>query len=472
MRQLDIALIIPESGPKRPAALRMVSRLHEDPRFNVQAMLEAPPPATELPGGFARYLTWEAKAQSRKADGLFAALEQSVPLVAAIGTSVREVDVVVDAAWNAGALELVPFAKAGVWRLSGFLPDAGVAEAAGAAPETVVRLTCHDGDGVHEIARAVFGTKFMASRHSTYVAEKCLPLLLAELARLRVSGARADLGDRQEEALAAPPLAPYLGQMTGELGRRGLEKALGKLGRKPGQWCLLVGEGSPAEFEPARGKTIVPDGNRYWADPFLYRAGGETYIFFEDYEYATGKGHISTGRLEDGRLLDVTAVLKRPYHLSYPFIFEHEGRTLMMPEAHQAGRLEIWQADEFPHSWSLYSSGLEGVPATDSVLFEAEDGWWLFTNIDSGCGGDPSSELHLYRVSGPDLKDAVPHPLNPVVVGSKTARGGGRVFRSEGRLLRAAQNNTHGVYGWGLNIMEITRLDDSGYEERLFRQFS
>jgi hypothetical protein len=36
--------------------------------------------------------------------------------------------------------------------------------------------------------------------------------------------------------------------------------------------------------------------------------------------------------------------------------------------------------------------------------------------------------------------------------------------------LRASQNNSHGVYGYGLNLMEIRRLDMERYEESLYRR--
>jgi hypothetical protein len=53
-----------------------------------------------------------------------------------------------------------------------------------------------------------------------------------------------------------------------------------------------------------------------------------------------------------------------------------------------------------------------------------------------------------------------------VVTDTRTARNGGRVYRQDGRLFRTSQNNSHGVYGYGLNIMEILQLDLDQYEER------
>jgi hypothetical protein len=55
------------------------------------------------------------------------------------------------------------------------------------------------------------------------------------------------------------------------------------------------------------------------------------------------------------------------------------------------------------------------------------------------------------------------------VIDGRTARNAGRVFRKQGRLYRLSQNNSHREYGWGLNLMEITRLDPQHYSERLLQ---
>ena len=43
------------------------------------------------------------------------------------------------------------------------------------------------------------------------------------------------------------------------------------------------------------------------------------------------------------------------------------------------------------------------------------------------------------------------------------------MFEQNGRLYRSSQDNSHGTYGFGLNLMEITRLDPTGYEEHRVR---
>jgi hypothetical protein len=144
----------------------------------------------------------------------------------------------------------------------------------------------------------------------------------------------------------------------------------------------------------------------------------------------------------------------------------------MIPETHQSGRIEVWRSVGFPDRWELHATALDGTRAADTVLVERSGQWWIFTNLCLDGFGDHCSELHVFRTDGPQLGHVEPHPLNPVVVDSRTARAGGRVFFQDGRLLRVSQINSHGVYGYGLNIIEIERLDERSYRERVLRQIT
>jgi hypothetical protein len=71
----------------------------------------------------------------------------------------------------------------------------------------------------------------------------------------------------------------------------------------------------------------------------------------------------------------------------------------------------------------------------------------------------------VFRVDGPDLKSIEPHAFNPVVFDSRRARNAGRVLEMNGKLYRPGQDNSHGLYGYGLRLMEINQLSLDDYEE-------
>lgn len=366
-------------------------------------------------------------------------------------------------------------AATGLWRLSVDDPADGAAARAvlcGAAllPCCLCRLPA-PGAPPRLVARIALQPKLLLGRSLDFLREKATQLILRELARLALTGAPADLGpaepDRQPLGRAALPR--YAARIAGEAADRVGMTLRRRLGGSPKPFSLRLGHGDLEDFDP--GRTVEWRNRRhfYRADPFLFEEGGTLYCFYEAYSYGSRRGHIAVARVEGDRMEEIGPALERPYHLSYPFIFRHGGEIFLMPETHQAHRIEIWRCTDFPTGWTLHATALEGLGPADPVLFRKDDAWWLFVNLCHDSIGDLSSELHLFRTDGPDLTRMEPHPLNPVVIGSDVARGGGRIVESGGRILRASQDNSGRTYGHGLNLMEITRLSATEYEERPLR---
>ena len=80
-------------------------------------------------------------------------------------------------------------------------------------------------------------------------------------------------------------------------------------------------------------------------------------------------------------------MLECEHHLSYPFVFQHDGAIYMLPETGEAGRVELHRAVEFPDTWRLDRVLLDGLTALDATL-HIEDGiFWLFANVVEGQEG-------------------------------------------------------------------------------------
>jgi hypothetical protein len=463
-----LAVALPPADRGTAAVRRLMHRLVSDPAFELAALLPAPArtPATGPVERFAALERRIVKAPRR----------QPVPPMPDLSTIPARCDAPVDVAIDltGGIAQGLPRARHGTWALSSFAARGGLAAALAGASMTEVALLCRPADGgpARLVARAAYDTKFLASLNAEYLREKSVHLLLRELARLRLEGTPADQGAAiLPGAASAARLPGYVWRGGAEVGKRLSDRLRERAGGAPGAFGLRIGQGDVPDFDATRARDIPMPTGHFWADPFLIEHGGETWCFFEDYVYERRLGQISAGRVDGGALVDVRPVMTPPHHLSYPFVFHWRGEVLMVPEAHQVGRLEVWRATRFPDEWTLFAAGPEGLPMVDSVFYEADDGgWWLFTHIPGDSFGDFCNELHLFRVDGPGLAWMEPHPLNPVVIGAATARGGGRVLRRSGRLFRLSQDNSGGSYGYGLNVMEITRLDGKGYEERLARK--
>lgn len=360
----------------------------------------------------------------------------------------------------------------GMWRLDAYGIGGGLDAAFQGRASTPVSLMHWPGDGhpPEAIAQAVYDTKTLAAMNAMYIQEKSVQLIERELARLTINS------DRPATFAVTPPVVPGLGPLGrymvvtfSDIVGRVWQEVMARIGRKPGMFEIRVGRGSLLDFDPADTVAVSVDGNRFLADPFLFENKGETFLFFEDFSYDTDLGHIGVGKLDGTKFEMIGPAYTAPHHLSFPFVFRHGDDIFMLPETYQANRLEIWRAVDFPTGWELYSTSLEGVSAVDSVLTEIDGEWWLFTNICRDSFNDHCAELHIFRTDGPAMTKIEPHRLNPVVIGSDTARGGGRIFCQDGHWYRVSQDNSGGSYGYGFNIMEIQELDLLHYRERRVR---
>jgi hypothetical protein len=211
---------------------------------------------------------------------------------------------------------------------------------------------------------------------------------------------------------------------------------------------------------------IAPPKGGYFADPFLWRRQGRLWLFCEELSYAEGKGALSCMEvLPDGGLSESVRVLSRPYHLSYPAIFEAQGEMFMIPETLGSGCVELYHAVDFPHSW-VKVRDLFSIRAVDSMAFVFEGRIWLFvTAIDPAEASYHLLLFHADRVDGPWTM----HPCSPLSLDVRYARSAGAIVSHNGKLYRPSQACAP-YYGRRLNFHEITRLDTRGYQERLVQE--
>jgi len=209
-------------------------------------------------------------------------------------------------------------------------------------------------------------------------------------------------------------------------------------------------------------RALENPGGRYLADPFPIEVGGRHFLFVEDYSKADGRGSISV--LEAGSSDDWSPprrVLQREHHLSYPFVFEHEGEIYMLPETMEAGRVELYRAVDFPNEWRLERVLLDGLTAVDPTLHIEDGAHWLFVNVLDG--PEDRGELWLFSARSLD-GEWQPHPHNPIVTDPGSARPAGRLFRRGRALLRPSQDGMRG-YGRAIVLNRVDAMSPSEYCE-------
>lgn len=235
------------------------------------------------------------------------------------------------------------------------------------------------------------------------------------------------------------------------------------------QWFLLhaiTGQESLLNPQPARMQKIYPPKDRIWADPFLWQRDGKTFIFCEEWYYARPYGHIAVMELfPDGTFSPTTPILIKDHHLSYPFLFEHEGVLHMIPEGGGGRTIDVYQCEEFPLRWQKRATLIRDIEYVDATLFAHESKWWLLATMKRGVYA-LNRDLFAFWADHPLAVQWTPHPTNPIVRGLQSARPAGRIFKLNGKLYRPSQNCLI-RYGYGLRLNEITRWDERHYAERL-----
>jgi hypothetical protein len=234
------------------------------------------------------------------------------------------------------------------------------------------------------------------------------------------------------------------------------------------RWVLMYST-SGSTRDLATFKLISPPTGRFWADPYALQRDGTNFVFFEDASISTGRGHISVMRMErNGAYNAPTKILDKPYHLSYPFVFEWDGATYLVPESAENHTIELYRCIEFPNRWEFVHNLMENIAAYDATFIEYDQLWWMFVNIRQHAGASTWDELCLFYSDSPISQDWQPHPQNPIVSDVRSARPAGRIFMQNGQLHRPSQNSSF-RYGYALNINRILELTKTSYREQLVR---
>lgn len=260
------------------------------------------------------------------------------------------------------------------------------------------------------------------------------------------------------------------GSVPGFLARAFAKKLRGRLDRALGRaprWAVAYrqapkgGTRPPGTLDVSQFSLLEDDGQRYYADPFLFKHEGKLHLFVEEVPDATGRGIISHCMLgPDRRFPTPRPILERPYHLSYPQVFAHAGEIWMIPETSASGAIELYRATAFPDRFELHARLIEGA-YHDATFFDYDGRLWIAAGSQSppglASGGSSSwdglSLFHAAKLEGP----WAPHPMNPVLVDRRSARPAGNLYRSGGTLFRPAQDCSGG-YGSALTLAKLQTI--------------
>lgn len=209
--------------------------------------------------------------------------------------------------------------------------------------------------------------------------------------------------------------------------------------------------------------------DRFFADPFIYSVDEDVIkILVEEFLYNEKVGRISmlTVKRYTYELIGNETLLKKPYHLSYPFVFlDNVGGIFILPEASMSGVLTAYKMDELGCRLISHKV-IVPEPLCDSTIIYYQNRYWLFG---TKRGKDSNSKLYIYHsqnAEGP----YIPHKNNPVLFDPSIARPAGSMFvADDGDLYRLTQKNDN-YYGEGVNLTKVDFLSDDKFGETLIKR--
>jgi hypothetical protein len=373
--------------------------------------------------------------------------------------------------------DLAGVARCGVWRFS-FGEDhhtdegrAGVREVASQAHVTSSGLRIHLGNGQGDrVACASWARTqpFSVAQNRANVFAKSTDFLARAL---------RDLHDQgwtwiEQGTVPAPAMSPSGSAIpaaeVARIGTRLAQRAVQKFSTID-QWALGFRFTAEENWDSLESFVrLDPPKDRFWADPFPIQVNGRSYIFFEELPFAAGRAHISVVEVfRDGTVSQPVPVVERDYHLSYPFLVEDRGELFMIPESAANHTIEIYRCVDFPFKWKREKALVEGVWSADATVHREGDRWFMFANSAPNYA-EIHDELHLYTASSL-LGDWKALRRNPVKSDARCSRPAGALFREGDALYRPAQICAP-LYGSGIVVNRVTRLDEHGFQEEEARR--
>ena len=217
-----------------------------------------------------------------------------------------------------------------------------------------------------------------------------------------------------------------------------------------------------ANFLDSQG--IQPPKGSWLADPFVIRRNGRDYCFVEEFVEDTGRGRISVFDITELKVTYVGVALEEEFHLSFPYVFEHDGDLFMCPESHEANEIRLYRNTGDILSWELDTVLVRNVSAVDSLIFSQLGMWTLLTSIDETGAGDFSTGLWCFQSDQLQSSNWRQQSWKPANVQGECMRNGG-LLESDGEFFRVGQVADFGEYG---SRVHISRVVSSGsrYSEK------
>jgi hypothetical protein len=332
------------------------------------------------------------------------------------------------------------------------------------------QLTDRD-DGGRVLMWGQFQTKFYYLLNQASLRKKSnaqLMKLVARLAAERTFPVQEGEWSALDNFRREPGLAIQFGyacRLGATIGYKVLTRLLLK---RDYRWAFAFSKNDWTSLVMGRSNRVTNPPNHFLADPFVVREDNYDFCFVEDYDYARKRGCISVYELKDQSAEALGEAIVEPFHMSFPYLFRFRGKLYMCPETSENRDIRLYECVKFPLEWKLSKILMDNISAADTMIFEKDGVWWMFTNIDSANADDNSAELFIFFTDDPIDGKWKAHPRNPLFIDSSKARNAGLLFDGDA-VYRVGQRQAFDMYGHGFSINKISILNKERYVETELR---
>lgn len=203
----------------------------------------------------------------------------------------------------------------------------------------------------------------------------------------------------------------------------------------------------------------------FLADPFILHRNDKNFVFVEEYSYTKNKGKIVAYEVNHIEAKYLGVALEENFHLSFPFIFEYDGETYMIPETHQINEIRLYKCEDFPLKWTLAKTLIEGINAVDTILLFMNDYFWLITSYRDNPRLDFNSDMKVYYSKELFSTNWVEVNLKPGETEIYSVRNGGLLKQGD-EYYRISQIQGFNLYGYALSINKILAINKNEFREK------
>lgn len=195
------------------------------------------------------------------------------------------------------------------------------------------------------------------------------------------------------------------------------------------------------------------------ADPFLFVHNDTLFLFYEE-KRRLSKGYLMMTCTKDLKSFTVPRViLKEPFHLSFPFVFEDQGTVYLLPETGDAGEIRLYRFVDDGLSHVVFEKTLICGEFVDSSIVFKNNQYYLFTS-------DRQFNQRIF-VSSALFGNYLEHTSSPIYTGKDYGRNAGSIIKYNDCFYRPSQDCSR-LYGGNVSLHLLSELNQSAISESLY----